>query len=346
MRGVATRSWRAGFGALVLFALGGCGGSGDLPAAPAAEAVALEGGIARLDLRFPCGDSICAGWLFLPPGGARAPVVVMGHGLAGTRDLALPAVALRCAREGVAAFAFDYRHFGASGGAPRQLVDVRRQLEDWAAALHFVRTRAEIDPQRVAVWGTSQGAGQALVAADTDGGVRAAVGLVPLVDSDAEGEVGFFGVRWLARLLFTAWGDLLAAAFGRGPLTLPALAPQGSFGLIVDDAAFAAARSLPGLGSTWRNEVAARSILLYDTWNPAPHARRLGIPILLIASRQDRFVPFAAVEALAREGRSVRIEEIDGDHFDVYAPPRLERAAALSAEFLARALRGEGSPPD
>lgn len=324
--------------ALVL-GLAACGGGGDAPAAPAGEPLALERGVTRLDLRFPCGDSTCAGWLYLPAGGARAPVVVMGHGFAGTRDLTLPHVALRFATAGLAAFVFDYRHFGASGGAPRQLVDVWRQMEDWAAALRFVRTRAELDPDRVAVWGTSQGAGLALIAAHEDGGVRALVGMVPLVDSDAEGEVGFFGVGWLVRLLFTAWADLAASALGRGPVTIPALAASGEFGMIVDDAAFAAAQSLPEPGSTWRNAVAARSILLYDKWNPAPHARALRIPILLIASRQDRFAPFSAALALARDVPGVRVEEIDGDHFDVYTPPRLDRAAGIAAEFLAEQLR-------
>ena len=52
---------------------------------------------------------------------------------------------------------------------------------------------------------------------------------------------------------------------------------------------------------------------------------------------------FAAVEALARDVPSVRVEESDGDHFDVYAPPRLERAAAISAAFLAQQLRGAAS---
>jgi pimeloyl-ACP methyl ester carboxylesterase len=114
--------------------------------------------------------------------------------------------------------------------------------------------------------------------------------------------------------------------------------------MIVDDAAFAAAQSLPEPGSTYRNAVAARSILLYDEWDPAPHARALSIPILLIASRQDRFVPYSAVEALAREAPNVRVEEIDGDHFDVYVSPRRERTTGIAAAFLAEQLLGDAPP--
>jgi pimeloyl-ACP methyl ester carboxylesterase len=173
--------------------------------------------------------------------------------------------------------------------------------------------------------------------------VRAVVGQVPLLDSDTEGEATFYGVGWVVRLLFTAWADLLASALGRGPVTIPALAPSGAFGMIADDAAYAAARALPEPGSSYRNAVAARSILLYDEWNPAPHARALRIPILWIASRQDRFAPFSAVEALARDVPSLRVEEIDGDHFDVYASPLREHATAIEAAFLVEQLRG-GAP--
>jgi pimeloyl-ACP methyl ester carboxylesterase len=335
---MTSRSRPSALLALVLvLVLVACSRDTGVPASPVTDPLAQGGGVQRLDLRFPCGDSTCAGWLFLPPGGGPVPVVVMGHGFAGTRDLALPHVAMRFAAAGVAAFAFDYRHFGASGGAPRQLVDVWRQLEDWAAALHFVRTRAELDPKRVGVWGTSQGAGQALIAAHADGGVRAVVGQVPLVDSDVEGEATFYGVPWVVRLLLSAWADLAASVVGGG-VWIPALAPSGGFGMIVDDAAYAAAESLPEPGSSYRNAVAARSILLYDAWNPAPHARALRIPILLIASREDRFAPYSAVEALAREVSSVRVAEIDGDHFDVYAASRRERAAGIAAIFLAEHL--------
>jgi len=47
---------------------------------------------------------------------------------------------------------FDYRHFGDSDGKPRQLVSVRRQLQDYAAAVAFARALSGVDPARIAVW--------------------------------------------------------------------------------------------------------------------------------------------------------------------------------------------------
>jgi pimeloyl-ACP methyl ester carboxylesterase len=329
---------RLSLAALGLVLLGACGGNpAPVPAAEPGPRVALAGGGERLDARFACGEDTCAGWLHLPPG-ARPPVVVMAHGLAGTRDVALPFFADRFAAAGLAAFVFDYRGFGASGGAPRQLVDPWRQLEDWRAALAAVRGRQDLDAARLALFGSSLGGGHALIVAAGDAGVRAVVAQVPLVDSGVEGEATFYGVGWLLRLLCTAWGDLALSLLGAEPWRIPAIVPSGSFGMIADDAAARAAARLAEPGSTWRNEVLARSIFTFDEYNPAVQAADLEAPLLLVASRADRFAPFSAVEAFARAHPRAVVAEIDGDHFDVYLPPVRERAAALAAEFLAAQL--------
>lgn len=319
----------------------------DVPAAPATADATLANGIVRRDLRFPCGETACAAWLFLPPG-PRPPLVVMAHGFAGTRDVALPDFALAFADAGMAVLVFDYRGFGASGGVPRGLVDPWRQGEDWRAALAFGRAQRAVDGSRVALFGTSLGAGHALITAAGDAaGVRAVVAQVPLVDSEREGEAGFPGAGWLARLLLTGWADLAREALTGRTIEMPAIAPAGGFGMIVDDAAFAAFEKLVPPGSTYRNAVAAHSPFTFDDWNPAPHAATLRAPVLLVASRADRFAPFAAALALAARNPQMTIAEIDGDHFDVYSPPVRDRALAAETAFLARHLGAPsaGSPP-
>jgi len=177
--------------------------------------------------REPAGDETCAGWLFLPPE-PTPPVVVMAHGFAGTRDVALAPFPRVFARRGLAAFVFDDRGFGASGGGPRQLIDPWRQLEDWQAALAFVRGRADLDGSRVALWGSSMGGGHAIIAGARDGEVAAVVAQAPLVDTTREGEAAALGVGAALRLLATAWADLVSALGLRGehPPRRPRLSPR------------------------------------------------------------------------------------------------------------------------
>jgi fermentation-respiration switch protein FrsA (DUF1100 family) len=90
----------------------------------------------RLEVSFRSDDVDCRAWLFEPAykSAGSAPLVILGHGLAATREMGLAPYAKRFAAEGIAALAFTYRHFGDSGGLPRQLLDIRRQLTDWASA--------------------------------------------------------------------------------------------------------------------------------------------------------------------------------------------------------------------
>jgi len=295
--------------------------------------------LVRRDLRFPCGEAECAGWLYLPANETRPPVVVMAHGFAGTRDVGLPATAERLARAGLAVFVFDYRHFGASGGLPRQIVDPASQLEDWRAALRFVRALPAVDGARVALFGSSLGGGHALVIAAEDPELRAVVAQAPLIDSGVEGEATFYGAAWAARLLLSAWADMALSSVGAEPLLMPAIAPRGGFGMIVDDSAYAAFEQLVPAESTYRNAVAARSVFLFDDYDPSARTGAIRAPVLLIASRADRFAPYAAVEAYAGRAANVEVANFDGDHFDVYAPPASTQAGDAAAAFLARHLR-------
>ena len=68
----------------------------------------------------------------------------------------------RLAAAGTAAFGFDYRHFGASDGQPREQLDIDRQLDDWHAAIAYVRDRGGVDPDLVGLWGSSLSGGQVL----------------------------------------------------------------------------------------------------------------------------------------------------------------------------------------
>lgn len=298
------------------------------------ETIVLSGGIERHDVRFACGETECGAWLYLPAGSQRFSAAVMGHGFAGTRDVSLPYFAEHLARAGIAALVIDYRHFGVSGGAPRQLVDPWRQLEDWRAALAFIRTRREIDPARIAVWGSSLGGGLALVTAADDQQVRAVVALAPQIDSELEGEASFPGVWWAAQIVFSGWGDMVVTRLGYDPITVPAIAPAGEWGMLSDDSAYAAFQKLVAPGTTYRNEVVAQSVFTFDDYNPASRASDIDVPVLLIASRQDRLVPFAAVETFAKSAKTVSVVEFEGDHFDVYSPPAAQLAAETTTAFL------------
>ncbi|CAM2757555.1 hypothetical protein BST27_03855 [Mycobacterium intermedium] len=65
----------------------------------------------------------------------NVPVLVMAHGLGAVKTMRLDAYAERFSAAGDACLVFDYRNSGDSQGQPRQLLDIKMQLEDRSAAV-------------------------------------------------------------------------------------------------------------------------------------------------------------------------------------------------------------------
>jgi uncharacterized protein len=169
--------------------------------------------LGRASCEFDSGGVRCRGWFYRPDSEPPHACVVMAHGFGAAPHGPLGHVARRFADAGIAAFAFDYRHFGASDGEPRAVLNVRRQLEDWAAAIDYVRSRTDVDSSRVGLWGSSLSGGQVIAVAARDHRVAAAVSQVPYCNGWAVARAA--GLKRNLRLLPAVALDLVRAAAGR-----------------------------------------------------------------------------------------------------------------------------------
>lgn len=109
-------------------------------------------------LTFKSGDVPLAGSLVLPEGVGPFPAVVMLHGSEpDMRDIFWrTGDAAAFLEAGIAVFIYDKRGVGASGG-DWHTASLDDLAEDGAAAVALVRSRPEIYPDRVGVFGVSQG---------------------------------------------------------------------------------------------------------------------------------------------------------------------------------------------
>jgi len=292
--------------------------------------------VTRQDLTFPSGDSTCAGWIHLPDGVERPPVVVLGHGLGGTREMRLDAYAERFAQAGMAAVSFTYRHFGDSGGEPRQLLSIRRQLADWDAALEHVRRRSDVDASRIAVWGSSFGGGHAITVASRHPELRAAVAQCPFTDGLASARA--LGLRTTAKVLPLVTRDLVAAVRGSEPVTIALAARPGELALMNAPDALPGTMALVPPGTEFVNEVAARVVPTITAYRPGRSLKNVRPPILLCVTRADSVAPSEETLAYARTAPRGEIKQYDYGHFDIYLGEPFEAVVADQVEFLTRHL--------
>ncbi|HEU4736174.1 MAG TPA: alpha/beta fold hydrolase [Solirubrobacterales bacterium] len=282
----------------------------------------------RRDLTFAAGHDSCAAW-FHPAAGdtSGAPVVVMAHGLSGTRRDRLGTFAERFASAGFAALVFDHRGFGDSGGEP-DLFDPARQLEDWRAAIAFARSLPAVDSARIATFGSSMGGGNALAAAAADPRVAAAISQVPFLDivTQAHRSSPRVSVRMLT-----------AAARGRH---LPAVGQPNEPALINAPGGEEGWRRVVAIGedSRWRNRVSSRW-LLGRPYRPVRHAAKLHCPWLVCVGEADRVAKPGPAIVAARRAPQGELRTYPGvDHFDIYDGPVHEALVADQLDFLRRHL--------
>jgi dienelactone hydrolase len=137
----------------------------------------------REDIHIPSDGEQLAAYVYRPDSANRdVPCVVMAHGFSGTRDDGLPAYAEAFRAAGYAVVLFDFRHFGASSGQPRQLLDIERQIADYRAVVQWARQLDGVDPDRIVLWGTSFSGGHVLEVAATDARIAAVIAQVPFAD--------------------------------------------------------------------------------------------------------------------------------------------------------------------
>jgi hypothetical protein len=333
----------------------------------------------RIDVNFPGARGITLrGWLFLPDAGAEAvagsgtvagpvppagpwPAVVMAHGFSATRHMCLEGFAEAMAAAGIAALVYDHAHLGDSDGEPRQIINPWAQARDYRKAMDWLAARDDIDPERLAIWGSSYSGGEVLVVAAVDPRVKAVVASVPF---GALPNVDYDDSAAVARR-FAALRDALLDESGSGPAdssdepfgplrVVDGPAPRGAEEARVflpqeeSTEWFLRVGGAPGTG--WRNVVWLRAGFGTEpAWDPGVAAMHLHVPSLWIVATRDALAATdVTLQSFARApedgpGEGKQLELIEGHHFTPYEGEAFTRASAVTVAFLQRVLYATAS---
>jgi dienelactone hydrolase len=298
------------------------------------------------EVEFAAGDGTALrGRLYVPDrviAGTR-PAVVMTHGFSATIDMALGDYAERVCDSGVVVLAYDHRHFGASDGEPRQLVNPWRQTRDQIDALAWLAAQPEVDGDRLGVWGSSYSGGQALVLGAVDARVHAVVANVPFV--------GGFGGEATIEDRYIALRDALLDDSGDGPADAHD-EPSGPYSVVIEEGRtdpvflkqpeaatwFLGRGRRPGV--RWENRVwLRRAFGSTPAFDPAVTVPHLHAPLLMVAATDDDVASTeAALATFAVAPEPKELVMIEGHHFTPYAGAALDRAADAAAAWFTRWL--------
>lgn len=285
----------------------------------------------REEVEFPSGDGRCAAWLYRPPGvQSDVPCVVLANGFSLTRHDGPDRYAERLAGSGIAALAFDYRHFGDSDGEPRQRFRTGLQREDLRSAIAFARSLPGVDGDRIVLWAYSFGCIYTVQHAVREPrGIAALIALAPMVDGLSR------ALTTPPKAMALSLPRALADAAGRHT-TIPVTGPPGSVAAMpLPGEADGFARAVPD-GSPWRNEVSPAILLTFAALRPFRLAERLRMPVWVSVGERDVSAPRRSAERLAEGAPRGELHTYPYDHFDIFVGDAQERIAGDQAAFLRR----------
>ncbi len=292
----------------------------------------------RIPLTFTSASTNLSGDLYLPPTSGLHPAVVLLHGAGwGTREYYAAHVEA-FTEAGLATFVFDRRGEGQSGGSPEQ--DILAFAQDARAAFRAVSAVPEIHPERVGLWGYSNGAWVAGLAASElpecaflvltgASGVSPAVSEVfrRVEDLRAQGvapdSLGAVRRTWeivFDYISFGQWDERWDAELASLKATMESDAHLQGLPVTEMVRRDPALDSIPRMDSPILANLrtTAKGINPGMGFDPIPALRKVTCPVLAVLAEHDRNLPTAesvarfAEVAASRKGTEFRIEVLPG----------------------------------
>ncbi|AYA02887.1 alpha/beta fold hydrolase [Acinetobacter sp. WCHAc010034] len=278
------------------------------------------------------GQEVIAADFYRPQTEHKPGVIIMAHGLACLRQFKLVQFAKRFAQAGYAVVLFDYRYWGGSTGRPRELVSLKSQLEDWRTMLMHVGQRKSIDSRKIVLWGISLSAGYALDIASENKNIQAVIAQNPFVDGAESAKL--YPLQQLTKALKISSQDYMGAKVGMSPRTLPVADEQGlCFAPSAD--ACQGYQSIIHPDYYWSGEIPARVFFNLIRYRPIQNLRRIAVPVLYIASKNDGLIPIeTSREAATNIAPYAEYHEWEMQHFDIYHGKWFEKAVSVQLDFL------------
>jgi len=292
----------------------------------------------RKDVTFEVKGTKVSGWLYLPEDlSTPVPCIIMGHGFGGTKDILLERCAIRYRNAGYAALAFDYRHFGTSGGEPRQLMFISYQLDDYRAAIDYARSLKEIDPEKIVLWGTSASGGYGIVLAAQDKKIAGVIAQCPGLDHKASEQMfkRKLGIKHMLRLFVHGQRDMMRARLGLPPHKIPLVGKPGTMAFLPISEAYEGYSKIAS--KHFVNEVCARVILRSHGFNPSKHIHSVRCPVLIQICDYDKLAPIGP-ETEKELGKHAEVKRYPIGHFEIYTGDSYERAVNDQLEFFEKNL--------
>jgi uncharacterized protein len=247
---------------------------------------ALQPGINRVT--FQSEGETLVGNLYLPANyksGDKLPTVIVTGAWMTIKEQMPGVYAQKLADRGFAAFAFDFRSWGESGGKLRSFESPTVKIADIRNAVSFLQTVDAVDANRIAGLGICASAGYMAVATAEDARIKSLITVAPWIHDPTIVETVYGGKSSVQNLIAT--GQAAQAKFNQTGIADYVLATSKTdkTAVMYGDIDY---YQNPQRGAIpqWSNQFAIASWAEWLTFNPMPVAQQIKVPTLFIHSEK------------------------------------------------------------
>jgi fermentation-respiration switch protein FrsA (DUF1100 family) len=296
--------------------------------------------IVRRQIEFTSEGVLCRGRLYVPDSlkpGTKAPAVVTANAITAIQEMIVPGYAERLAAAGFVTLIFDYAHWGASEGEPRNHFVAYTQQQNIRDAAVWLAGQPEVDPERIGGLGVSMGASHMLFLAAFERRLKAVVSIAAYINAIAVWEpmLGREGLQsFLAQV---SYERQQRQATGERAVYVPAVGHYGEMVAIPQEEAYnfymTAQRTV---APAYDNRMTLQSVPNMVEYNP-DFAVHLASPtaLLMVHAQQDMIPVDLVHEVYRRVSEPKKMVVLDCRHTDLLAgEPWLPQAADLAIEWF------------
>ena len=294
-------------------------------------------------MNFTSENANMVGELFLPENykdGQKLPAVLVVGPWLNVKEQVATNYAKRLAKKGFATFVFDFRHWGESGGEPREYECPRDKIADIHNALRFLAGRPEIDKDRIGVLAVCFGVGYVASAAD-DPHIKSIATVAAWVHDTAT-ITKLFGTEETARRRKVGKEAMAAFQKDKTVVFVPAgSAADKTAAMYSPDPNFYYNTEKRGLIPQWTNRFA---VLGWEEWldfDGITPATKITQPLMVVHSNGSALPDNARRFFLLARGTK-ELVWMEGEHTQFYdTEPQISHAADAVAGHFAKTLMTE-----
>jgi alpha-beta hydrolase superfamily lysophospholipase len=298
----------------------------------------------RRKVEFTSEGVTCRGWLYFPDGlkpGTKAPAIVTANAITAIQEMIVPVYAERLAAAGFVTLIFDYAHWGASDGEPRNHFVAYTQQQNIRDAAAWLASQPEVDAERIGGLGVSMGASHMLYLAAFERRFKAVVSVAAYINAIAVWEpmLGRQGLQGF--LTQVSYERQQRQATGERAVYVPAVGHQGEQAAIPQDEAYnfymEAQRTV---APAYDNRMTLQSVPNMVEYNPDFGIHLASPTALLMIHAQQDMIPEALVrEVYNRAGDPKKMVVLNCRHTDLLAgEPCVTQAITEAAAWFKQYL--------